>query len=134
MPAFGNASMGHLLTCVMPLRILAFKVVTKFDCSVVWGRRGKEAQDHAFKMGWTKKTWPNSVHNVEPPELSKAIDLVPFPIDWNDEPRLYYFSGYVRGIAEEMGIKLRYGADWDGDYNINDQVLRDPCHFEFVGE
>ena len=133
MPAFGKQSLENLLTVVPPLRMIARLVVVKFDCSVVWGRRGKAAQDHAFKMGWTTKIWPESGHNVEAPELSKVMDLVPWPINWKDESRLYYFSGYVRGVAQELGIPLRYGADWDGDFDINDQVLRDPCHFEYAG-
>lgn len=126
--------MENLLTCVPPLQRLALLIVAKFDCSVIWGRRGKEAQDHAFKMGWTTKPWPESVHNVQAPELSRAIDLVPYPIDWKNETRLYYFSGYVRGRAEELGIPLRHGADWDNDFDIDDQILRDPCHFEYIGE
>ncbi|KKN22455.1 hypothetical protein LCGC14_0915050 [marine sediment metagenome] len=134
MPRFGKRSTKNLLTCAIPLRVLARRVVKRFDCSVVWGRRGKKAQDHALAMGWTSKPWPESVHNVAAPELSYAIDLVPYPYSYAkpDPVRLYYFSGYVRGIAEEMKIKLRHGADWDGDYDINDQTLRDPCHFELV--
>jgi len=134
MPTYGKRSIINLCTCHPKLRILAKRVVNRFNCSVVCGRRGKVAQDHAYKMGWTTKKYPGSLHNVEEPKLSRAIDLVPWPIDWNDIRRNYYFSGYVRGIAEEMGIPLRHGSDWNGDYDINDQVLDDPCHFEYVGE
>ncbi|MFH1742796.1 MAG: M15 family peptidase [bacterium] len=132
MPTFGKNSEKHLATCCPLLPPLARRIVKRFDCSVVYGRRGKKAQDHAFDMGWTSKKYPSSLHNVEAPKLSRAIDLVPWPIDWNDIRRNYYFSGYVRGIAEEIGIPLRHGSDWDGDYDINDQTLDDPCHFEVV--
>ena len=130
MPKFGAKSTSALATCVPPLQVLAQVVVVRFDCAVIWGRRGKAEQEYALQQGWTTKHWPHSSHNVEAPGLSAAMDLTPYPVDWNDQPRLYYFSGYVRGIAERLGIKLRYGADWDGDYDINDQMLRDPCYFE----
>lgn len=132
MPRFGKRSLDNLFTCVPPIRRWALVIVKEFDCSVVWGRRGKEAQNYAHEMGWTTKLWPESVHNVEPPELSKAIDLVPYPIDWNDKERLYYFSGWARRTAKSLGMLFRYGADWNGNFNINDQVLRDPCHFEYI--
>ena len=134
MPKFGKRSEKNLATCCPLFHPVARRVVKRFDCSVVWGRRGKKAQEYAFKMGWTTKHYPSSLHNVEKPKLSRAIDLVPWPTDWKDEARNYYFSGYVRGIAEEMGVPLRHGSDWDGDYDINDQTLRDPTHFEVVAK
>lgn len=134
MPAFGKRSESNLITCCSHLQRLARVVVVKFDCSVLWGRRGKEPQDLAFKNGWTTKPWPESIHNAEAPKLSKAMDLEPYPINFKDKQREYYFSGYVRGKAEELELRLRYGSDWDGDFDINDQVLRDPCHFECAEE
>ena len=52
--------------------------------------------------------YPNSKHNKLP---SKAVDVAPYPIDWNDPDRFYHFAGYVRGIAEGMGIKIRWGLE-----------------------
>lgn len=134
MPLFSRRSLSRLETCCRHLQRLAKITVLRHDCTVLWGRRGKEAQDLAFENGWTTKPWPHSIHNVQAPKKSKALDLEPYPINFKDKEREYYFSGYVRGKAEEFGIKLRYGADWDGDFDINDQVLRDPCHFECAEE
>ena len=54
---------------------------------------------------------PKNKHNAEEPELSKAVDVAPYPIDWNDKERFYYFAGVVMGIAIQMGIPLRWGGD-----------------------
>ena len=51
---------------------------------------------------------------------------------WKDRP-LYFFAGYVKAKAEELGIPLRLGADWDSDENTEDHTLRDAGHFELVG-
>ena len=44
----------------------------------------------------------------------------------------YYFGGIVRGIALEMGIRIRWGGDWDGDHTLNDQNFNDLLHFEVI--
>ena len=63
----------------------------------------------------------------------EGLILDPFtgiPIDWNNKERFYLFAGFVKGIAAEMGIKLRLGADWDGDFTTRDQTFHDLPHFE----
>jgi len=40
------------------------------------------------------------------------------------------FAGFIKGVAASMGIKLRIGADWDGDFDTNDQNFHDIVHFE----
>jgi peptidoglycan LD-endopeptidase CwlK len=36
-------------------------------------------------------------------------------------------------IAKELGIKVRWGNDWDMDGDLNDQKFIDSPHFELVG-
>jgi hypothetical protein len=55
-------------------------------------------------------------------------------IRWNDVESTYNFIGYVQGIADELGIKIRSGADWDMDNNFHDQSFMDLPHFELVLE
>jgi len=64
--------------------------------------------------------------------LSLAVDVVPYPINWNDLPRFYMFVGYVKRIADELGITIRCGADWDMDGWSKDQKFHDLPHFELV--
>ncbi len=73
--------------------------------------------------------YPHGKHNRKP---SEAIDAAPYPIDWDDLNRFYYFAGYVKGIANEMGIKIRWGGDWDGDTILDDQTFMDLPHFEIL--
>ena len=63
---------------------------------------------------------------------SLAADVVPYPIDWEDHQRFYMFVGIVQGIAASMNIKIRCGADWDGDMEIKDQNFHDLPHFELL--
>lgn len=127
MPSFGSRSRKNLDTCHPDLKRLFEEVVKHFDCSVIQGHRGKEEQDSFYHSGRSKVKFPDSKHNSEP---SMAADVAPYPIDWDDTARFYMFVGFVRGIASNLGINVRCGADWDGDMEIKDQNFNDLPHFE----
>lgn len=127
MPRFSATSRSRLANCDESLQRLFERVVSRWDCTVVEGHRDQEAQDRAFREGKSQLRWPNGKHNRLP---SRAVDVAPYPIDWGNTKRFYAFGGYVLGVAEEMGIELRWGGDWDGDRDLDDQSFNDLVHFE----
>lgn len=129
MAEFGTLSEKHLRTCDPRIQILFREVVQTYDCTIIVGHRGQEAQDKAVREGNSKVSWPNGRHNSKP---SMAVDVAPHPIDWKNAKRFYHFAGYVQGKASEMGIKLRWGGDWDRDFDLDDQDFMDLVHFEVV--
>ncbi len=136
MPKFSEASIEKLKTCHVDLMTIFVAVIQKFDCSIIYGYRGKEDQDKAFKTGKSKLQFPDSKHNSMP---SMAVDAAPFPIDWSNTTRFFWFAGYVMGVADQLYLegkishKVRYGGDWNVNYNIDDEKgLRDLVHFELV--
>ena len=94
-----------------------------------------EGQEEAFKSGHTQLRWPHGKHNKQP---SMAVDVTPYPLDWKNSKRMYWFAGYVMGIAQKlkddgkMTHAVRYGGDWDSDKDIDDQNFFDLVHFELV--
>jgi len=119
------------------------RVVEEYDCTVLCGERLKEAQERAFDMGKSKVSWPNSYHNTRPdrpvttaewglPLLSHAVDVAPWPIDWEDLDRFHRFSHYVLGVSDAMNINLRWGGDWDRDWNLTNNGFDDLPHYELV--
>jgi len=126
---FSETSKKRLDTCHTDLQRVFYEVVKQFDCSILDGHRGKERQNAYFRARKSKKQWPNSKHNTYP---SLAVDVAPYPIDWDDLERFRYFAGYVMGIAHSMGIRLLWGGDWDGDTDLKDQTFNDLCHFELI--
>ena len=127
MPRFGKRSRSRLSTCDDRLQDLFKEVVKHFDCSVIQGHRGKADQNKAFDEGRSKLRYPDGNHNAVP---SKAVDVAPYPIDWSDRDRFHYFSGFVMGIASQMGLKIRWGGDWDRDTQVKDNKFDDLPHFE----
>ena len=74
-------------------------------------------------------SWPNSKHNSLP---SVAVDIAPYPIDWEDTERFIQLSGAILQIAKQNGLDLRWGGDWNRDGRMTDESFRDLLHFEMV--
>lgn len=129
MPAFGKSSQDKLATCDPRLQKVFNEVVKYFDCTVIEGHRGEEAQNKAFAEGKSKLKYPEGKHNKIP---SLAADVLPYPIDWNDTNRMRYFAGFVVGIAATMGIKIRWGGDWNQNTDLKDNSFNDLPHFEIA--
>ncbi|MCK5604274.1 M15 family peptidase [Candidatus Pacearchaeota archaeon] len=129
MPAYSQTSRDKLETCDPRLQRVFTEVVKTFDNTITCGHRDESAQNEAFRTGQSKLGWPNSKHNRN---LSEGVDSAPYPINWNDIRRFDYYAGFVMATAASMGIKLRWGGDWDGDTQVKDQTFNDLVHFEVV--
>jgi peptidoglycan L-alanyl-D-glutamate endopeptidase CwlK len=129
MPYFSERSRTNLETCHTDLQRVFNVVINFYDCTILEGHRTEYDQNKYFDEGKSKLQWPDSKHNKMP---SLAVDAVPYPIDWQDKRRFYHFAGFVLGVASMMGIKLRCGIDWDGDFSFKDQSFHDYPHFELV--
>lgn len=127
MPQFSDLSKQRLATCHPKLQALFNEVIKHYDCTVTCGYRSAAEQEEAVRTGKSKTLFPDSKHNKTP---SMAVDVVPCPVDWKNMEAFYHFGGFVRGIASTMGIKIRWGGDWDGDFQLKDQNFYDLPHFE----
>lgn len=130
MPKFGERSERNLETCHTDIQIVLREVIKDIDFSVICGHRGPKEQNEAYKAGNSKLQYPDSKHNGFP---SEAVDIVPYPLDYNDLGSFYLLAGYILRVAHEKGIKMRFGGDWDKDWKTTDQKFNDLGHFE-LGE
>jgi len=124
---WSNTSKERLEQCDERLQALAEAVLQIHDCSVLTGHRSENAQNQAYVEGYSTIQWPYSKHNKLP---SLAIDLAPFPINWKNTKRFYYFAGIVMGVAKQMNLPIRWGGDWDMDNDLDDSNFLDLVHFE----
>lgn len=133
MPAYSKISQERLSTCHTDWQVIMQAVIRNFDNSILCGHRGKAEQNAAYASGNSKVQWPNGKHNSFP---SMAVDAAPYPINWKDRERMYFFAGHVIGVAEQLfdqGVithKVRYGGDWDQDTEVTDNNFDDLVHFE----
>lgn len=133
MPKFSRKSQEILFTCNEELQVIMNDVVRITDIKIISGKREEEEQNWLFRNGFSKKMFPNSKHNSEINDaLSEAVDIAPYPVDWKDEEKFYYVAGHVKGVAGMLGIKVRWGGDWDMDDDLHDQTFMDLGHFELI--
>ena len=137
MAYFSEISQTRLETCHKDLQTLFNHIIQSYDCSILCGHRDEIDQNKAYREGKSKLKFPRSLHNLVP---SRAIDVAPYPIDWQNIIRFYAFGGYVLGVAQhlrstrEITHNLRWGGDWRGNRVYNDQKFIDLPHFELVLE
>ena len=113
--------------------------ITKQDFSVLCGVRTKAEQQALYDQGrktpgpivtWTLK----SRHLPAADGLGHAVDLIPSPVDWNDLKKFNAISEAMFAAAKELGVNLRWGADWDQDGNPRERGETDSPHFELAAE
>lgn len=134
MSAFGARSRKAYVTLHNDLIEVCDRVIKVVDFSITYGWRGEELQNELVSLGHSKTSWPRSKHNAidDGGPCSLAMDVPRWPIDWNDRERFTLFAGFVMGVGYEMGVDLRWGGDWDRDWDVHDNSFDDLVHFELV--
>jgi peptidoglycan L-alanyl-D-glutamate endopeptidase CwlK len=115
MPQFSKSSKSKLETCHPDLQKLFNEVIKEKDCVIICGARTLEEQQKAFKGGFSKldgivKKSKHQIDRYQP--LSLAVDVLPFPLKWDDKLGHIVFSDYVKFVAKKLGIKITWGGDW----------------------
>lgn len=123
MPHFSNKSKARLESCDPELQRLFNEVIKHRDCTILEGHRGRERQDRFFAEGKSKLKYPMSKHNMIP---SRAVDVAPWPLDWDDKAGFDAFGHFVLGVAATLGIDIRWGGNFKSFY--------DGPHFELKND
>ena len=148
-------SMNRLNTVKAPLRLVVLRAIqiSEVDFMVLEGARTVARQHQLYGQGRTaaelqrvgvnpalarpserKVTWTlNSNHFADEADgLGRAVDLVPYPVDWNDLRKFDAIAKSMFAAAEELGVGIRWGADWDQDGNYRERGESDSPHFELA--
>lgn len=107
------------------------------DFMVLEGVRTLARQKELYAQGRTKPgpkvTWTlTSNHFVKADGFGHAVDLVPYPVDWNALSKFDAMSKAMFAAAAELGVPLRWGADWDRDGKPRERGETDSPHFELA--
>ena len=91
---------------------------------VAKGVPAQYANPKAAKVTWLNN--PFASKHVS----GKAVDLVPYPVDWNDLKKFDLIAQAMLQAAKELGVPVRWGADWDNDGKPRERGESDSPHFE----
>jgi len=122
-PKWSKRSAQRLETCDDDLIVVFDDVVKIYDCTILCGFRNEMDQMRAYTSGRSKLKFPDSKHNNIP---SMAVDVVPWPIDWDDLYRFFHLAGIVKGMAYARGVEIIWGGDW--------KTFKDFPHYQLKGE
>lgn len=139
MPAFSKKSLGMLQQCHPDLQKVMMEAIKIIDFSITEGARTKEKQLEYYKTGKSKTM--NSKHLPKycsefGKEYSFAIDIVPYPVNYDDRERFCLLAGIVLGMAKvlldqgKITHRIRWGGDWSENFITKDEKFSDMPHFE----
>lgn len=117
------------------------------DFSILEGERTTAQQQANINKGVSQTM--NSKHLVQSDGLVHAVDLVPYPLNWELDG-FYPIALAMKQAAEELGINIRWGGCWaklngdkrspqsmvkdysDARKKIGNKVFIDAPHFEIM--
>ena len=120
---FGKRSRERLKGVDARLVNVLNELIKIMDVTVIEGLRSAERQQELLKKGATKVKYSKHMEG-------KAVDIAPYPIDWDDRDRFHYMGGMIRGIAKQLNVNVRWGGDWDSDGEVKDNNFDDLVHIE----
>ena len=106
-----------------------------FDVLVVEGVRTKERQAALYAQGRTKPgrivTWTLKSKHID----GLAVDLAPYidrKIAWEDELLFAVIGQEMIDAAKKLGVRIRWGWDWNMNGVLKERGETDGPHFELV--
>jgi len=126
---FGDRSKKYLSQCDTRLQTVAHQAIEIINFSVLESYRDDLKQNEYFDLGLSKARAGESKHNMKP---SKAVHFAPYPINWKDRERFTFLAGIIVGVGKELGVKVRWGGDWNMNGELMDNGFDDLCHFELI--
>lgn len=135
---YGERSKLVLESLAPDLQVLCTELLKFRDVALLEGHRSSARQARLLRDKKTKVGPGKSKHNRFP---SLAVDMIPYPFqerDWEDRDKFHLFAGFVLGVAAKllsegkMERPLRWGGDWDKDWETSDNEFDDFPHYELV--
>lgn len=102
--------------------------ITRVDFGVIEGLRTVERQ--RTLLAEKKSKTMRSKHLKQPDGYGHAVDL--FPGSWTDDAKFCAVHDAMQQAAEQYGVKLRWGGDFNGDGHTVGTDNWDSPHFELA--
>lgn len=105
--------------------------LTTQDFTVIEGVRTKERQQKLYAQG---RTAPGNIvtnvdgvkkksnHQAKADGYGHAVDIVPYPVDWDSISKFDNIAVAMKLAACELGVDIVWGGDWEN--------FKDYPHFE----
>ena len=115
---FSKRSADRAATCHPLLQEILNAAIKEYDFTVLSGHRAVAEQLKLYAQGRTEAgrivTYKDGIkkkskHNHLP---SLAVDIAPYPVDWDNLGRFEHLASIIKRIAKEKAIPVVWGGDW----------------------
>lgn len=124
-----NLAGVHPHLCLVVKRAIQ---ISEVDFMVIEGRRTVERQRELYNQGRTTPgkivTWTMLSKHL----LGHAVDLLPAPYDWKDLKNFDAVAKAMFRASKELGVSIRWGADWNENGVRRERGESDSPHFEIM--
>ena len=106
------------------LRLLMTEAIkdSPLDFTVIETVRTREKQIEYIKKGTSKTMKSRHIPQTNASGYAEAVDIAPYPIDWNDTKRFDKLAEHIKKKAKQLNIPITWGGDW--------KTLIDKPHYE----
>jgi len=115
---FGKRSLRNMSGIDNRLRRVLFTALEfgVIDFTVICGVRSQAEQDRLYAQGRTEPgpivTWTRNSRHI----TGEAVDIVPYPVDWENELNFAMLAGVVKSAAAVEKVDIEWGYDlWEKD-------------------
>jgi len=124
----------HRLTGVSPdLVAVVRRAAEIMPITVIEGVRTAKRQAELYAQGRNGDPRPIVTWTMASKHITgQAVDIGPHPLDWNDRKAFLALAGAMFAAAQSLGVRIRWGGDFDMDGKIMERGEADLVHFETV--
>lgn len=96
------------------LRLLLTEAIktSPIDFTIIETVRTIEQQKVYVAKGTSKTMKSRHIPSTNKSGLCEAVDIAPYPIDWNNIKRFILLSEHIKKTAKALNIAITYGGDW----------------------
>jgi peptidoglycan L-alanyl-D-glutamate endopeptidase CwlK len=143
MPKFSKKSIELLEQIHPDLQAVLIQAIHFVDFTVLPSTVRTVAEQKTYFDTGKSKTM-NSLHlkrawlECAGKEYTGAVDIAPYPIDWDNKERFNYLGGLIIGLAGAMFLEgkikhmIKWGGDWSGTGDPGKTSFYDGPHFEII--
>lgn len=82
------------------------------DFTILETVREMRRQKELLKLGTTKTLKSRHIPECNKSGLCEAVDVAPFPIDWQDKERFRALAAHILKKANQLEISIEWGGNW----------------------
>lgn len=91
------------------------------DFTVIEGVRTTKRQQELYAQGRTTKgsivtkadgVKNKSNHQAKSDGYGHAVDIVPYPVDWNTKSKFVAIADAMKEAAKDLNVSIQWGGDW----------------------